>query len=260
MSRYTNELELAGDKYGEVFQRGNIGQGAVGGDKKIDAALRAAAESASEMKGVEGTKVMLRGINSEQARGCFVILAVHRLHQEFSQNGAHRDLPEKDRSAFPRQGPGSLLDPRHRNQLDQREFGDKNEPIRFAKNAVDVSAPGLGMVQLGQSAGVEKVAHGSAIAAGANDLIGERTRDAAEQFLGLLECGQAVQCGEFDAALRDVLVVDVVVERLDRNRDVLVFRQAKRCNRAENSVLVDRIDSRGHTSILSTSAMEGRTR
>ena len=81
--------------------------------------------------------------------------------------------------------------------------------------------------------------------------IGERTRDAAKQLLGLLQRRKAVQPGKFGAAPRDVLVVHVIVALLDGNRDSLMLHQPQRRYWAKDTVLEDRIDARGHNLILS---------
>ena len=142
----------------------------------------------------------------------------------------------------------------------QGEFRDDDEPVLLAKNAVDRSASGFGMVELRQRAGVEKIAHGSAVAASADDFIGEGTRDASEQLLGFLEIGKAVQPGKFGAAARDVFDIQILVERFDRDRYALMLSEPERRDRAEDPVLVDCIYTRGHNSILSLVERPGGSR
>jgi len=158
-------------------------------------------------------------------------------------------LTQEARRGFARKGAGSLFDACYRNHLNHREPRDVNEPLGFPEDAIYSIAAHFQVVSLCEGTGIEEVAHCSAIAAGADDLVRKGAWHATEQFLSFFKGRDVIHFRNFGPALRHELVIDKVVKvavRFDRDRDAFVLGESQRLHRVEGTVFVNCFDACDH--------------
>lgn len=233
-----------------------MGEHAIGGNKAIDAAALAAAQSGGELKRVESAKATCPGMTCQQELSANEIYIQDPFGDKPSRIGARVNSAEKYVRAVKRHRSGPHFNGGSRSEFHQCQPRRKDAISTGGKDRIDHSRPLLEMEPFRQGAGVKEIQQRSVFSAFLNNQIGPGTLIVLQQFLQLLGGESRLSAlRHLRLALRQILMVNILIVRFDRQRDT--FRIVKRHvpNWSQDAVLEYGFHSNRHALSLRDSAI-----
>lgn len=199
------------------------------------------------MKGIQGTEAMLLRVLSQKSLRPIEVHFQNTPDNEPLGGHTFTDSRKKFARVFRAHRTCSKLYGGHRGEFKQAQSGGEDAVAVLAENLTDCPRAEFRVELLHQCAGIEEEEHWLPASSFLDDSVAERARNIL-QALSYLFGGWRwfVSFGGFGLAMREVLVVEIVIVWFDDEGDAFLVVNRHAFDRTEDTVFVNRFNTDRH--------------